>query len=177
MVLADRKNVNGSSDLVDAMSWVKMECMRTTVRCRLSACELVPGPRPVVGPRSTGLSRPRQAGRELKFRPKLLLHIFLPFTRQTPLVPRPERPRQQLELSSRISCRFYGPAMASGWFGNKAIELVRARSLFVNVSPAPKSLSERRAVLHALKRHGSIEVFKRLPVSYHARHSTRCCRS
>ncbi|KAL1875360.1 hypothetical protein Daus18300_003099 [Diaporthe australafricana] len=53
--------------------------------------------------------------------------------------------------------------MASGWFGNKAIELVRARSLFVNVSPAPTSLSERRAVLHALKRHGSIEVFKSLP--------------
>ncbi|KAJ0107382.1 pal1-like protein [Diaporthe amygdali] len=53
--------------------------------------------------------------------------------------------------------------MASGWFGSKAIELVRARSLFVNVSPTPTSLSERRAVLHALKRHGSIEIFKRLP--------------
>lgn len=55
--------------------------------------------------------------------------------------------------------------MASGWFGSKAIELIKARSLFVNVSPAPTSLSERRAVLHALKRHGPIEVFKRLPVS------------
>ncbi|KAI3394667.1 hypothetical protein diail_2414 [Diaporthe ilicicola] len=53
--------------------------------------------------------------------------------------------------------------MASGWFGSKAIDLVKARSLFVNVSPPPTSLSERRAVLHALKRHGSIEVFKRLP--------------
>ncbi|KAI7786862.1 pal1-like protein [Diaporthe eres] len=53
--------------------------------------------------------------------------------------------------------------MASGWFGSKAIELIRARSLFVNVSPAPTNLSERRAVLHALKRHGPIEVFKRLP--------------
>lgn len=55
--------------------------------------------------------------------------------------------------------------MASGWFGSKAIELIRARSLFVNVSPTPTSLSERRAVLHALRRHGPIEVFKRLPVS------------
>lgn len=55
--------------------------------------------------------------------------------------------------------------MASGWFGSKAIELIRGRSLFVNVSPAPTNLSERRAVLHALKRHGPIEVFKRLPVS------------
>ncbi|POS70596.1 hypothetical protein DHEL01_v211009 [Diaporthe helianthi] len=53
--------------------------------------------------------------------------------------------------------------MASGWFGSKAVELIRARSLFVNVSPAPTSLSERRAVLHALKRHGQIEVFKSLP--------------
>lgn len=55
--------------------------------------------------------------------------------------------------------------MASGWFANKAIELIRARSLFVNVSPAPTSLSERRAVLHALQKHGQIEVFKSLPVS------------
>ncbi|KKY33636.1 putative pal1-like protein [Diaporthe ampelina] len=53
--------------------------------------------------------------------------------------------------------------MASGWFGSKTIELIRARSLFVNVSPTPTSLSERRAVLHALQRHGPIEVFKRLP--------------
>jgi hypothetical protein len=60
---------------------------------------------------------------------------------------------------------FHGGTMASGWFGSKAIELIRARSLFVNVSPAPTSLSERRAVLHALKRYGPIEVFKRLPVS------------
>lgn len=66
-------------------------------------------------------------------------------------------------------CPFSGGAMASGWFGSKAIELIKARSLFVNVSPAPTSLSERRAVLHALKRHGPIEVFKSLPVS--------CCRS
>lgn len=56
--------------------------------------------------------------------------------------------------------------MASGWFGSKAIELIRARSLFVNVSPAPTSLSERRAVLHALQKHGPIEVFKKLPVSF-----------
>lgn len=55
--------------------------------------------------------------------------------------------------------------MASGWFGSKAIELIRARSLFVNVSPAPTNLAERRAVLHALKKHGQIEVFKKLPVS------------
>ncbi|KAG8168863.1 hypothetical protein KVR01_001612 [Diaporthe batatas] len=53
--------------------------------------------------------------------------------------------------------------MASGWFGKKAVELISARSLFINVSPAPTSLSERRAVLHALRRHGQIEVFKRLP--------------
>lgn len=55
--------------------------------------------------------------------------------------------------------------MASGWFGSKAIELIRARSLFVNVSPAPTNLAERRAVLHALTKHGQIEVFKKLPVS------------
>ncbi|KUI74111.1 hypothetical protein VM1G_09908 [Cytospora mali] len=53
--------------------------------------------------------------------------------------------------------------MASGWFSNKAIELVKARSLFVKVFPTPANLSERRAVLHALKRHGQIEIFKRLP--------------
>lgn len=63
------------------------------------------------------------------------------------------------------TARFHGGAMASGWFGSKAIELVRARSLFVNVSPAPTNLAERRAVLHALKKHGQIEVFKKLPVS------------
>lgn len=57
--------------------------------------------------------------------------------------------------------------MASGWFGSKAIELIRARSLFVNVSPAPTNLAERRAVLHALKKYGQIEVFKKLPVSLH----------
>lgn len=53
--------------------------------------------------------------------------------------------------------------MASGWFGSRTIELVKARSLFVKVFPTPATLSERRAVLHALKRYGQIEVFKRLP--------------
>ncbi|ROV87047.1 hypothetical protein VMCG_10860 [Cytospora schulzeri] len=53
--------------------------------------------------------------------------------------------------------------MASGWFGSRAIELVKARSLFIKVLPTPASLSERRAVLHALRRYGQIEIFKRLP--------------
>ncbi|CAN8106415.1 unnamed protein product [Discula destructiva] len=43
------------------------------------------------------------------------------------------------------------------------MDLVQARSVFVNVQPTPTSLSERRAVLHALQRHGTVEVFKRLP--------------
>ncbi|ROW13284.1 hypothetical protein VPNG_05529 [Cytospora leucostoma] len=53
--------------------------------------------------------------------------------------------------------------MASAWFGGRAIDLVKARSLFVKVFPTPASLSERRAVLHALRRYGPIEIFKRLP--------------
>lgn len=55
--------------------------------------------------------------------------------------------------------------MASSWFGRRTIEPIKARSLFVKVLPTPSSLSERRAVLHALRRRGDIEVFKRLIVS------------
>ncbi|KAF3761027.1 hypothetical protein M406DRAFT_108355 [Cryphonectria parasitica EP155] len=60
--------------------------------------------------------------------------------------------------------------MASGWFGGRSIELIKARSLLVKVLPTPATLSERRAVLHALQRHGPIEVFKRL-----TEHNTFVC--
>ena len=43
------------------------------------------------------------------------------------------------------------------------------RTVIVKVNPTPATLSERRAVLRALKQHGEIQVFKklhvRLPVS------------
>lgn len=54
--------------------------------------------------------------------------------------------------------------MSTGWYGNRVIELIKARSLFVKVWPTPTTLTERRAVLRALQRHGEIEVFKRLTV-------------
>lgn len=54
---------------------------------------------------------------------------------------------------------------SAGWFRGRSFELINTRSVFVNVNPTPTSLSERRAVLHALQRHGTVEVFKRLPVS------------
>lgn len=54
--------------------------------------------------------------------------------------------------------------MASGWYGQRSIDIIKARSLFIKVMPTPASLSERRAVLHALQRHAQIEVFKRLTV-------------
>ncbi|KAM7216322.1 hypothetical protein V8F06_008341 [Rhypophila decipiens] len=36
------------------------------------------------------------------------------------------------------------------------------RTLYLRVKPAPSTLSERRAVLHALKQYGQVEVFKKL---------------
>lgn len=54
--------------------------------------------------------------------------------------------------------------MASGWY-HKAFDRIKHRSLFVKVAPTPTGLSERRGVLHLLKQHGQIEVFKRLSVS------------
>lgn len=56
--------------------------------------------------------------------------------------------------------------MASGWY-HKAFDRIKQRSLFVKVAPMPSGLSERRGVLHLLKQHGQIEVFKRLSVSSH----------
>ncbi|KAK3370201.1 hypothetical protein B0H63DRAFT_310512 [Podospora didyma] len=38
----------------------------------------------------------------------------------------------------------------------------KVRSIYLKVRPAPTSLSERRAVLHALQEHGKIDVFKKL---------------
>lgn len=64
-------------------------------------------------------------------------------------------------LASRYCCHI----MSSGsWFGSRWIELINNRSLFVSVTPVPATLSERRAVLNALQRHGPIEVFKKIPV-------------
>ncbi|MBE3048376.1 hypothetical protein IMZ48_38910 [Candidatus Bathyarchaeota archaeon] len=39
------------------------------------------------------------------------------------------------------------------------------RTVFVRVLPAPLSLAERRAVLHALKRHCRIDFFRKIQVS------------
>ncbi|KAK3327750.1 hypothetical protein B0T19DRAFT_172906 [Cercophora scortea] len=44
----------------------------------------------------------------------------------------------------------------------KVIHPVKLRSIYLRVKPAPATLSERRAVLGALKQHGEIEVFKNL---------------
>jgi hypothetical protein len=38
------------------------------------------------------------------------------------------------------------------------------RTVLCKVTPAPKTLSERRAVLRMLKQHGEIDVFKKLHV-------------
>ena len=38
---------------------------------------------------------------------------------------------------------------------------IKHRSLFIKVDPIPETLAERRAVLHALKQFGKIEVFKK----------------
>ncbi|KAK3684896.1 hypothetical protein B0T22DRAFT_464421 [Podospora appendiculata] len=44
----------------------------------------------------------------------------------------------------------------------KVAHPVKLRSIYLRVKPAPATLSERRAVLGALKQHGEIEVFKKL---------------
>lgn len=46
------------------------------------------------------------------------------------------------------------------------LEPASIRSMFVRVSPIPRSLSERRAVLRALQKYGEIEVFKSLIVRH-----------
>lgn len=38
------------------------------------------------------------------------------------------------------------------------------RTIFVRVSPAPLTFAERRAVLHALKKHCRIDFFKKIKV-------------
>ena len=43
--------------------------------------------------------------------------------------------------------------------------LLIPRTLFVKASPPPLTFSERRAVLHALKRHCRIDFFRKLKVS------------
>ncbi|KAL1855693.1 hypothetical protein VTK73DRAFT_8524 [Phialemonium thermophilum] len=50
----------------------------------------------------------------------------------------------------------------------RVLEPAYVRSLFVRVSPIPRSLSERRSVLRALQKYGEIEVFKGLkdPASF-----------
>ncbi|KAL2017986.1 hypothetical protein VTK56DRAFT_1366 [Thermocarpiscus australiensis] len=44
----------------------------------------------------------------------------------------------------------------------QAVTKANLRTIYLKVTPAPANLSERRAVLRALKQHGEIEVFKRL---------------
>ncbi|KAK4236427.1 hypothetical protein C8A03DRAFT_35672 [Achaetomium macrosporum] len=44
----------------------------------------------------------------------------------------------------------------------RAASRVNARTLLVKVSPAPSTLTERRAILQVLQRHGEVEVFKKL---------------
>lgn len=46
----------------------------------------------------------------------------------------------------------------------RAFEPTTLRSVFVKVRPAPRRLSERRAVLRTLQRYGEIEVFQPLTV-------------
>jgi hypothetical protein len=41
---------------------------------------------------------------------------------------------------------------------------VRARTVLLRVTPTPATLTERRAVLGLLKKHGTVEVFKKLRV-------------
>jgi len=74
---------------------------------------------------------------------------------------------RRLATLSRFDCPC---AMATrsggGWYkARDAVELIRTRSMYVRVNPTPINLSERRAVLHALQKFGTVEVFKRLPVS------------
>lgn len=40
------------------------------------------------------------------------------------------------------------------------------RTIFVRASPAPLTFAERRAVLHALKRHCRIDFFRKIKVSF-----------
>lgn len=46
----------------------------------------------------------------------------------------------------------------------RAFEPATLRSVFVKVRPAPRRLSERRAILRTLQRYGEIEVFQPLTV-------------
>ncbi|KAB5554785.1 hypothetical protein GE09DRAFT_140083 [Coniochaeta sp. 2T2.1] len=52
----------------------------------------------------------------------------------------------------------------------RAFEPTRLRSIFISVRPAPRRLSERRAILRTLKRYGDIEVFQPLtdPAAFNA---------
>lgn len=54
--------------------------------------------------------------------------------------------------------------------------LVALRTLLVKVDPTPANLTERRAILSLLKRHGSIHTFKRLLVRLIS-FSFFCCRA
>lgn len=54
--------------------------------------------------------------------------------------------------------------MASTPF-KKSVSALLNRALYITVEPMPRTLSERRAVLEALKQHSSIAFFKRLHVS------------
>ncbi|KAK4190631.1 hypothetical protein QBC35DRAFT_61965 [Podospora australis] len=54
-------------------------------------------------------------------------------------------------------------ALRGAALSEHAGQVVSKRSLYLTVSPAPTTLSQRRAILHMLKKHGKIEVFKQLP--------------
>jgi len=53
--------------------------------------------------------------------------------------------------------------MASTTF-KKSVSALLNRALYITVEPMPRTLSERRAVLEALKQHSSVAFFKRLHV-------------
>lgn len=53
--------------------------------------------------------------------------------------------------------------MASTSF-KKSVSALLNRALYITVEPMPRTLSERRAVLEALKQHSSVAFFKRLHV-------------
>ena len=88
---------------------------------------------------------------------------------------RSQRSRTPAELTmnrlgnaAAVSAATAGPAKATR--ATKAVNPTMGtwappRTVYVKASPAPLTFAERRAVLHALKRHCKVDYFQKIPVS------------
>lgn len=69
-------------------------------------------------------------------------------------------------LIRRFDCNHKPSTPLSKMWSEKLRTMAKVRTVLVKVSPAPSTLSERRAILGVLKQHGDVEFFKRLQVRF-----------